>query len=137
MSERLIRRYEHNYFQGWVVTAKRKGKRFTRYFSDSRFGRRKAFRAARAFRDRLVSKLPPPTKIKRRYVRNTTGVIGVARVKERARSGRRFVRYVASWPKRDGKRGKATFSIGLYGEKEAFRLAVSARCAGLQNSELV
>src|SRR5205085_11067027 len=88
MTERLIQRYEHNCFQGWVVSAKRKGKRFTRYFSDSRFGCRKAFRAARAFRDKLVSKLPAPTKIKRRYVRNTTGVIGVARVKERTRSGR-------------------------------------------------
>jgi hypothetical protein len=50
-------------------------------------------------------------------------VIGVARVKERTRSGKLLVRYVASWPKRDGKRGKATFSVGLYGEKDAFRLA--------------
>ena len=103
MNEHLIQRYEHNYFHGWVVTAKRKGKRFTRYFSDTPLGRRKAFRAARAFRDKLVSKLSPPTKIKRRYIRNTTGVIGVARVKERT----------------------------LYGEKEAFRLAVSCRRAGL------
>jgi len=127
----LIRRYEHNYFRGWVVSTKRRGKRFTRYFSDHPHGRRQALRAARAFRDKLVSKLPAPTKIKRRYVRNTTGMIGVARVKERTRAGRLFVRYVASWPKHDAKRGKASFSIGLYGEKEAFRLAVSARRAGL------
>ena len=130
--EPLIQRHEHNYFQRWVVTAKRKGKRFTRYFSDTPLGRRNAFRAARAFRDKLVSKLPPPTKIKRRYVRNTTGVIGVARVKEHTRSGRLLVRYVASWPKRNGKRGKASFSVGLYGEQEAFRLAVSSRREGLK-----
>src|SRR5438477_2673144 len=128
----LIRRYEHNYFQGWVVSAKRRGKRFTRYFSDHPHGRRQALRTARAFRDKLVSELPRATKIKRRYVRNTTGVIGVARVKERTRSGRPFVRYVASWPKRNGKRGKASFSVGLYGEQEAFRLAVSSRREGLK-----
>jgi hypothetical protein len=58
-------------------------------------------------------------------------VIGIARVKERARSGNLLVRYVASWPKRNGERGKATFSVGLYGEKEAFRLAVASRRAGL------
>ena len=40
--------------------------------------------------------------------------------------------YVASWPERNGKRGKATFSVGLYGEKEAFRLAVAARRTGLR-----
>ena len=32
--EHLIRRYEHNYFRGWVVSTKRRGKRFTRYFSN-------------------------------------------------------------------------------------------------------
>ena len=34
--EHLIQRYEYNYFHGWVVSAKRKGKRFRRYFSDGR-----------------------------------------------------------------------------------------------------
>jgi len=34
-----------------------------------------------------------------------------------------LIRYVASWLRRNGKRVKATFSVGLYGEKEAFRLA--------------
>jgi hypothetical protein len=29
-------------------------------------------------------------------------------------------------------RGKATFFVGLYGEKEAFKLAVAARRAGLR-----
>ena len=79
-----------------------------------------------------MSQLPPPTKVKRRDIRNTTGVIGVARVKERTRFGKLLVRYVASWPKLSGKRGKATFSVGLYGEKEAFRLAVASRRAGLR-----
>ena len=132
MTERLIQRYEHNYFGGWVVSIKRRGERFTRYFSDRPHGRSQALRAARVFRDKLVARLPRKTKIKRRYILNTTGVIGVARVKERTRSERPLVRYVASWPDRNGKRGKATFSVGLYGEEEAFRLAVSCRRSGLR-----
>jgi len=132
VSELLIVRYEHHHFHGWRVSAKRRGKRFTRYFSDRLGGRRKALQAARSFRDKLVTQLPPPTKIKRRDVRNTTGVIGVARVKEHSRSGKRFVRYVASWPKRDGKRGKASFSVGYYGEDQAFKLAIKSRRAGLR-----
>ena len=48
--EHLIRRYEHNYFRGWVVSTKRRGKRFTRCFSDQPHGRAAALRAARAFR---------------------------------------------------------------------------------------
>ena len=134
-SDHLIQRYEHNY-SGWVVTVKRRGKRFRRYFSDKPKGRRKALRAARAFRDNLVAHLPRPTKIKRTDIRNTTGVIGVARTKERSRSGKVFVRYVASWLKHNGERGKASFSVGLYGEKEAFRLAVNARRSALQELRL-
>ena len=127
----LIVRYEHNHFRGWVVTAKRHGKRFRRYFSDRPNGRKAALQKACTFRDALVSKLPPPTKIKRRYIRNTTGVVGVSRVKERTRTRRLFVRYVAQWPELGGKLGRATFSVGLYGEREAFERAVSCRRIGV------
>jgi hypothetical protein len=88
--EHLIRRYEHHHFKGWCVATKRAGKRFTRYFSDRANGRAAALRAARKFRDELVSVLPNPVKIKRTYIRNTTGVIGVARIKEWTRAGRPF-----------------------------------------------
>jgi AP2 domain len=128
----LIARYEHNHFRGWIVTAKRRGKRFRRYFSDRPNGKKAALHAARVFRDKLVTRLPPPIKIKRKYVRNTTGVIGVSRIKECTRSGRPFVRYVAQWPGRGGKNGRATFSVDSYGESQAFRLAVAARRAGLR-----
>jgi len=52
--------------------------------------------------------------------------------KERARSGKWFVRYVAQWPDRGGKQGRATFSVALYGERQAFGLAVLFRQAGLR-----
>ncbi|PYI76437.1 MAG: hypothetical protein DMF04_08405, partial [Verrucomicrobia bacterium] len=60
MSEPLIRRYEHHGFAGWVVCATRLNKRFTRYFSDHPNGQRKALQSARAYRDKLLSRLPPP-----------------------------------------------------------------------------
>lgn len=41
---------------------------------------------------------------------NTTGEVGVARVKEHTRAGRPFVRYVATWPTAAGTRTKASFS---------------------------
>jgi hypothetical protein len=132
-SEHLIRRYEHNYFRGWVVSAKRRGRRWVRYFSDRPHGRAKALGRARAYRRELLEALPLPTKIKRRYVRNTTGVIGVARVKERTRSGNWMLRYVATWPSPTNacRSAKATFSVALYGEAGAKRRAVRARQKGV------
>lgn len=130
-NERLIRRYEHNYFSGWVVAATRRGRKWIRYFSDNPGGAAVALRRARRWRARLLATLPAVTKVKRTYVLNRTGVIGVARVKGTTRAGSTLWRYVASWPKRDGRRGKATFSVGRYGEAEARRLAVQARRKGL------
>jgi hypothetical protein len=81
-------------------------------------------------------KQDPAAEPKRTDIRNTTGVIGVASVKERTRSGNLIVRYRASWPTRSGKRGNASFSVGLYGEKRAFGLAVSTRRAGLRDFKI-
>ena len=134
---RLIRRYEHNYFSGWVVSTKRQGRRWARYFSDHVSGRADAWRRAQEYRKQLLSELPWPSKVKRQFVRNTTGEIGVARVKEQSRSGVPFVRYVATWPTRAGKRMKASFSINLYGESRAKLLAVRARRQGLAELGIV
>ena len=75
---KLIARYEHNYFKGWVVSTKRRGRRWVKYFSDKPFSR-----------------------------------------------------YIASWPSPTGARIKASFSLGLYGEAEARRLAIEARRRGI------
>jgi len=128
----LIRRIDHNYFHGWLVSVTRRGKRLQKYFSDRPDGRRAALRRAREFRDRLLATLPPPTRIKRTYVLNKTGVIGVTLARDRTRAGNVVWRYIASWPTRDGKRGKVTFSLARYGRGEARRLAIRARQEGLQ-----
>jgi hypothetical protein len=115
--------------------AKRQGRRYgRRYFSDKPGGRHAALARAREYRERLLATLPKANKIKRTYRTNTTGEIGVARVKERTRSGRVFVRYVATWPTDTGgvyRRAKASFSVDLYGEIGAKRRAVKARRAGV------
>jgi len=129
--EYLIGRYEHNSFYGWVVAARRQKKRLVRYFSDRPHGRRKALQAARAYRDKLISELPPK-KIKTWHSRNSTGVIGVRRSTELRRSGRWFVRYVAEWPRPDCTQGTASFSVNLYGDEDAFKRAVYCRRKGLR-----
>jgi hypothetical protein len=130
-TERLIRRHEHNYFHGWVVSTKRRGKRWAKYFSDKPAGRTDALRRARQYRQWLLEQLPVATKVKRTYVLNTTGEVGVALVVERTRAGRLAPRYVAQWPTSDGRRAKASFSVALYGKSEARRRAIEARRGGL------
>ena len=51
---------------------------------------------------------------------------------ERLSSGRWFARYIAEWPKSDGTTGTASFSVNLYGEEDAFELAVYRRRKGLR-----
>lgn len=131
--QRLIRRYEHNHFTGWVVATKRRGTRHVKYFSDRPGGRAAALRLAQRFRDDLLRRLPPATKVKQTYSLNTTGVIGVALVRERTRTGKPTERYAATWPGPDGTRGKATFSIGRYGKARARSLAIQARQDGLES----
>ena len=43
-----------------------------------------------------------------------------------------FARYIAEWPKSDGTKGSASFSVNLYGEEDAFELAVYCRCKGVR-----
>jgi hypothetical protein len=64
--------------------------------------------------------------------RNTTGVIGVWRQEYRRRSGRWFARYIAEWPNSNGTGSTASFSVNLYGEDDAFELAVDCRRKGLR-----
>lgn len=129
--EYLIQRVDHNFFLGWAVKTKRAGRRYAKYFSDKPGGKRAALRRARGYREGLLNEMPPPVKIKRRYIRNTTGVIGVSLARERSRQGKVLWRYVAQWPRRDGTKGTAKFSVQLYGKHEARRRAVAARHRGL------
>jgi hypothetical protein len=93
----------------------------------------KPYRAARGYRDKLLSRLPPPKKIRTREKRNTTGVIGVWRQEYRTSSENWGARYIAEWPKANGTSGTASFSVNLCGEKDAFESAVYCRRKGLRD----
>jgi len=127
----LINRYEHNFFNGYVVAAHRAGKQYVKYFSDRPNGRREALRQAIAYRDWLLPQLPAPNRIHWRSSVNSSGVIGVALTRERTAKGTFIWRYGAGWPIKGGRKGRATFSVAKYGKREARRLAIEARKKGL------
>lgn len=129
--EPLIRRIDHNFFHGFAVRIKRGEQRWSKLFSDKPDGRAAALRRARAYRDDWVARLPPPTKIKRTSVVNTTGEIGVVFARDRTRAGNISERYLALWPIKGGRQGRKSFSVAKYGKREACRLAIAARRKGV------
>lgn len=119
---------------GWQVRVYRNAKTYSRLFSDRKCGGRdKAFEAANAYRETLVSEIAqlPPTPKRRRFVRsnkgNTSGVIGISRTYKRDRQGRRHEVYAVSWNPEPGVARGTSFSIKRYGEDEAFRKACQLR----------
>jgi hypothetical protein len=123
---RCVQRYEHHDFCGWLVSLKRAGVIFRRYFSDNG-DRRAALRRALRWRDRMMARLPPPRKFKRRWAQNKTGVIGVNVRDGRTRKGTRVRYYDASWVDETGRTRKRTFSVAKYGESRARAMAIRTR----------
>jgi hypothetical protein len=120
-----VRRVDHHDFHGWGVCLKRAGKRRQRYFSD-RGDPLAALRRAVRWRNATAARLPPPRKFKRRYVRNTTGEIGVHLARQRSRTGSWLWYYGATWV--DGGRShKRSFSVAKYGKAAARARAVRVR----------
>lgn len=55
---------------GWSVALKRRGHKIVRLFKDSVYSSSEAsYREARAYRDAIISALPPPTNRKREFLR--------------------------------------------------------------------
>jgi len=133
MARRLqnVQRVDHHYFHGWRVCITRQGQRYERYFRDSR-DRGVALSSALRWRDHMLAILPPRRLFKRRYTKNTTGVVGVYRSRERTRRGTTFRRYGATWIDETGRRHKRSFSVAKYGAARARDLAVKARTKALE-----
>jgi hypothetical protein len=107
----------------------------SRLFSDGVYGGKLgAKKAALAFRDKTLRSLGQMDLLSHsgkvrapfaRHARNTSGIIGVSTgVLERKR--RRY-EYWTGYGMRDGERWRKMFSIPLYGEREAFRMACIER----------
>lgn len=82
---------------GFQVYICRQGKVFTKHFSDRAMGgQKKALKAARAYRDELLEKLPPQELIRvshTRNARNTSGHVGVS-FRERTNLKGNTARYI-------------------------------------------
>ena len=124
---------EANGTHGWLVRVQRKDKSWSMMFSDGRFGGRDAaLSEAIDFRDRLIGAVPD---IERRVwhrsivrINNTSGIPGVGCY--RTESGRE--KWVAYWADEHGIRRSRSFSVRVYGRREAKRLAVAERRVQLE-----
>ncbi len=129
-----ITRLDSGSTHGWQVKGYKNGKIYSKLFSDLKCeGKRKAQQVARDFRDELYEKLAQiPTKprgrrINYRNARNTSGVLGVCRTRQKRPSGKIYEYYSVTWRPSPGVQKGTSFSIRKYGEKKAFKLAVAHR----------
>lgn len=119
---------------GWQVRVYRRGRTYSRLFSDRKCGGRdEAFAQAVAFRDELEQEVLslPEDEPRRRLIRgnknNATGVLGISRTFKRDRHGRRHEVYAVSWNPAPGQARGTSFSIAKYGETQAFEMACRLR----------
>jgi AP2 domain len=100
--------------------------------------RNEALVAALAYRDAVLAKAEPMSRVEySRIVRksNRSGIPGVCRITIRSRAGTaEYPYWLAFWPDPEvaRKSKRAKFSIFEHGEEQAKRLAIRARKAGLK-----
>ena len=118
----------------WMVRVQRNHQAVTKMFSDGVYGsKEKALQAAIDYRDQLRSE---PDLIgyqlwRRTILRrnNTSGIPGVSRheVVTNPNTGNRRIFWLASWVNENGNTRQRKFSVLLYGEQGAKRLAIAER----------
>ena len=124
---------EANGTYGWLVRVQRKNKSWSMMFSDGRFGGRDAALAeAIDFRDGLLGEVPDiDLNIWHRSIvrsNNTSGIPGVGCYRTEY-GGEKWVAY---WADEHGNRRSKSFSVRVYGRREAKRLAVAERRGQLE-----
>ena len=136
ISPRNIIRIDHEASRthAWRVTLQRYNDVVVKYFSDSIYGgRRKALKAAVEYREELLRRYSPyahaiwvRTRLRRN---NTSGIPGIGRYEQLDNPKTGYVRvfWLASWINEQGASRKRKFSVSLYGERHAKRLAVAER----------
>ena len=130
--------------RGYEVRVMRRGKLHCKLFSASLFGgKRKALTAAREYRDELVEKLASKAYTRKQLAkrvtsRNTSGIVGVRFVQEsdsRSADGVVYEYWEAQWSPSPGVRSKKRFSVKVHGPRNAKKLAIKAREAGVRKME--
>ncbi len=142
-----ISRIDSGSTRGWYVRGYRNGKTYSKLFSDKKCSRKHSdpdyltsnfqqacsLLEAQKYRDKLHKKLKaiPKNQRPRRFVakdrRNRSGVIGVIKIKRKAKDGSVIESYSVSWRPEEGVQRCTSFSCRKYGEKKAFDLACSHR----------
>jgi len=128
--------HEKKHAYGWLVRVAYQGKMHQKFFSDlAEGGKRKALKAAIAWRNRTEKKLGKPRterKVAMPSSRNTSGVVGIRETtKAMTRDGRKMGPvYEVWWFPKPGVIRKTSVSIYKYGQQEAFRRAQALRRAG-------
>jgi hypothetical protein len=133
----------HGVVRGWTVRLHRAGKSFEQFFGDAAHGgKQAALLAAREIRDAKEKEMPTYSKREIAEIitrRNSSGVRGV-RIKKKPHTladGEEtfYLSAEASWSPRPNVTKKKTFSLDLYGEDEAWKMALKARKDGLRDLE--
>ena len=120
---------------GWQTRLQRRGVKYAKYFADGRHGGRDiALEAARLWRDLLLKKFIDDelARVCAPSTRNSSGVVGVSKVKVVASNGHVYHFWQATWSPSPGHRRGIRFSVKKYGDEKAFRLAVQSRNAATQ-----
>lgn len=132
--EKGISRIDSGSTHGWFVRGYKNGKTFSKLFSDLKCGGSdKAFALAKTYRDKLHSELdkidsrPRGRRIAYRDSRNSTGVLGVCKTRKKGPNGTVSEVYSVTWRPEPGVQKCTSFSIKKYGDKTAFKMAVSHR----------
>ena len=128
---------------GWRVSLLRRGNRLVENFPDKKHGgRQKALKSAQRFRDELLEKFPPISRIEVCQIRRSNNTSGISGVCTYAKSYKlkdgtiRETRYwEATWPTQDGKNASVNFSVRKFGEEMARSMAIRARLRGLEGVE--
>ncbi|WP_337270135.1 hypothetical protein [Oryzifoliimicrobium ureilyticus] len=110
---------------GWWVSLRRRGRKIIRLFKDSIYGSSEAsFRQAKAYRDAVISALPPPTNHEQAVLlrkNNTSGISGVRRIETREGDA-----WQATLMTKEGQK-RENFSVSKFGEEVAKSMAITQR----------
>jgi AP2 domain len=124
---------------GWEVKIHRRGESVHKFFGDAKWGgKMKALHEAQGYRDTVLRKLKPLSRVeiaKTKTSRNKSGIVGVRRIDKARRKNENVywsTFWEASWSPEPGVHKHKLFSVQKYGERQAKRLAVGAREKGLR-----
>lgn len=121
---------------GFYVRITHRGKNHQKYFPDKSLGGKpKALKAARAYRDELLAKMPKykqeAAARKKRSIEKS-GVVGVTHVVSKSPTGTVYEYWQAAWVDAEEKRKTAKFSITRFGADKALQMAKKARKSGVK-----